>query len=215
MKKVLFGTLLFLSFSANAQKMLQFSDAQPVNVSSTSVCDETCFGRYKDEETGATYVVDESGISIETIVINFVTRAQIRESSKLKLRGNYLHGIKTNDSVPCVEDGDKVYYGIPQKMLIIGTGSLNSLKRITSKKYIVNFHEGQYFEPSLLTFDAKGLHITHPELEFTPIFSKYLQVATITRYGENVAIISPTSDQWTGLETLLFTGDPINYNKEL
>jgi|SRR6218665_271914 len=214
MKKVLFGTLLLLSFSVNAQKMLQFSDAQPADISSTSTCDETCFGRYKDEQTGATYIVDQNGISIETIVINFVTRAQIRESSKLKLRGNYLHGIKTNDSVPCVEDGDKVYYGIPQKMLIIGTGSLNSLKRINAKKYIINFHEGQYFEPSMLTFDAKGLHITHPELNFTPIFSKYLQVATITRYGENVAILAPTNDQWNGLETLLFTGDPINYTKE-
>jgi hypothetical protein len=79
---------------------------------------------------------------------------------------------------------------------------------------VINFHEGQYFEPSLLVFDSKGLHITHPDLAYTPIFSKYLQVATITRYGENVAIIAPTNDQWNGLETLIYTGEAINYIKE-
>jgi hypothetical protein len=214
MKKVLFGTLLFFSFAVNAQKMLQFSDPQPAEASATSSCDEVCYGRYKDEQSGATYIIDQHGISIETVVINFVTRAQIRESSKLRIRGNYLHGIKANDSVPCVEDGEKVYYGLPQKMTIIGTGNLNSLKRISAKKYVINFHEGQYFEPSLLVFDSKGLHITHPDLAYTPIFSKYLQVATITRYGENVAIIAPTNDQWNGLETLIYTGEAINYIKE-
>lgn len=214
MKKVLFGTILFLSFFSNAQKMLQFSDPQPSGISSSSTCDESCFGRYKDAQSGATYVIDETGISIETVVINYITRAQLRESSKLKLRGNWLHGVKANDSVPCVEDGDKIYYGLPQKMVIIGSGNLNSLKRISAKKYIINFHEGQYFEPSLLTFDAKGLHISHPTLSFTPIFSKYLQIATITRYGETVAIIAPTNDQWNGLETLLYTEESIIYTKE-
>lgn len=214
MKKVLFvATFLFLQ-QAIAQKMFQFSDPQPSGTSSTSVCDESCFGRYKDANTNVTYIVDEKGISIETLVINFVTREQIRESSKLRLRGNYLHGIKANDSVPCVEDGERVYYGIPQQMVIIGSGSLNSLSRISAKKYVINFHEGQYFEPSLLTFDAKGLNIVHAEMVFTPIFSQYLQVATISRYGENVAILAPTATQWNTLETLLFISDPILYKKE-
>lgn len=215
MKKVLLVIAFFYSFLANAQKMIQFSDPQPSGSSSTSVCDESCFGRYKDANSGATYVIDEKGISIETIVISFVTRAQIRESSKLRISGNYLHGIKGKDSVICVEDGDRVYYGVPQQMVIIGSGSANSLNRVDAKKYIINFHEGSYFEPSLLTFDTKGIKIVHADMSYTPIFSRYLQVATITRYGENVAVIAPTKEQWTGLETILFTADPIIYLKEI
>ncbi len=214
MKKVLLVIAFFYSFLANAKKMIQFSDPQPSGSSSTSVCDESCFGRYKDANSGATYVIDEKGISIETIVISFVTRAQIRESSKLRISGNYLHGIKGKDSVICVEDGDRVYYGLPQQMVIIGSGNANSLNRIDAKKYIINFHEGSYFEPSLLTFDTKGIKIVHADMTYTPIFSRYLQVATITRYGENVAVIAPTQEQWIGLETILFTTDPIIYLKE-
>lgn len=214
MKKVLLVSLLFVGFYTSAQKSFQFSDPQPVGVSAVSTCDEICFGRYKDAQTGATYVIDETGIGIETTVINFVTREQIRESSKLKMRGNWLFGVKANDSVPCFEEGDKVYYGIPQKLVVVGTGTMNSLKRISPKKYVINFHEGNYFEPSLMVFDEKGLHITHPVLEYTAIYNRYLQIETIVRYGEPVAILAPTNDQWKTLETLLYTEEDIDYSKE-
>ena len=215
MKKVLFLATFCFSFLSFGQKMFQFSDPQPAGISSTSTCDESCFGRYKDANTGVTYIINEKGISIETVVISFVTRTQIRESSKLKLRNGYLHGINGKDSVICIEEGDKVFYGLPQTLVVIGSGSLNSLTRISAKKYVINFHEGLYFEPSLLTFDGKGIQIVHADMNYTPIFSRYLQVATITRYGENVAIIAPTNEQWQSLETLLFTSKPAVYLKEI
>ncbi len=215
MKKVLFLATFCLSFLSFGQKMFQFSDPQPAGTSSTSACDESCFGRYKDANTGVTYIINEKGISIETIVVSFVTRTQIRESSKLKIKNGYLFGLNGKDSVVCIEEGDKVFYGIPQNLVVIGSGTLNSLTRISAKKYIINFHEGLYFEPSLLTFDGKGIQITHAEMTYTPLFSRYLQVATITRYGENVAIIAPTNEQWSGLETLIFTTSPSIYLKEI
>ena len=86
MKKVLFLATFCLSFLSFGQKMFQFSDPQPAGTSSTSACDESCFGRYKDANTGVTYIINEKGISIETIVVSFVTRTQIRESSKLKIK---------------------------------------------------------------------------------------------------------------------------------
>ncbi len=214
MKKVLFSFLLFGTFLAYGQASVQFSDPQPSGVSSTSTTDESCFGKYKDANTGVTYVVSREGISIETVVISYVTREQIRESSKLQVKGSHLHGLNGNDSVPCVEEDDKVYYGIQQKLVVIGAGNLNSLSRISAKKYVINFHEGAYFEPSLLTFEGNKLVITHGELKYSHPFSKYLQVKTITRYGESVAILAPTYEQWEGLEKLLFTGERRSYIKE-
>ena len=89
-----------------------------------------------------TYVIDEKGISIVTVAIASITREQVRESSKLQVRGNYLFGIKANDSVPCALEGENYYYGIESKLVIAGEGSMNTLIKINSNKYVINFHEG-------------------------------------------------------------------------
>lgn len=201
----------FFSFS---QKTIQFADPQPSGLPFQTSVEKNHFGVYKSNETNTKYVVDDNGISIVSLVISYVTRAQVRESSTLQVRGNYLFGIKGNDSLPCVIDGEKYYYGIESRLVVIGDGSLNRLVKVAPNKYIINFHEGMYFEPSLLTFVNGELIIVHADLAYKSVFDGILQVNTITRYGSEVVVLAPTSNQWPLIQKYAFEGEKLIYIKE-
>lgn len=214
MKKVLLVFTLSLQFLSFSQKTVQFSDPLPFGSPSQLTTDKTHFGKYKSSDSQVTYIIDEKGISIVTVAIASITREQVRESSKLQVKGDYLFGIKANDSVPCVLEGENYYYGIESKLIIAGEGSLNTFTKISANKYVINFHEGSYFEPSLVTFAGGKMTIIHSELNYQPSFQSILQVNTITRYGSEVAILAPTYEQWERLEANLFTGKKLVYIKE-
>ena len=214
MKKVLLVFTLSLQFFSFSQKTVQFSDPLPFGSPSQLTTDKTHFGKYKSSDSQVTYIIDEKGISIVTVAIASITREQVRESSKLQVKGDYLFGIRANDSVPCVLEGENYYYGIESKLVIAGEGSLNTFTKISANKYIINFHEGSYFEPSLVTFAGGKMTIIHSELNYQPLFQSILQVNTITRYGSEVAILAPTYEQWERLEANLFTGKKLIYIKE-
>ncbi len=214
MKKVLFVFALCAEFISFGQQSFQFSDPQPYGVSSVSTTDANHFGTYKNEETGATYVINKEGIFIEVIQLGSVSREQVRESSKLRVSGSWLHGIKPNDSVPCIEEGELYYYGIPQQKMIIGSGSLNTLTKISPNEYIINFHEGMYFEPSQIKWVNGNLQIIHPDLKYTQDCERILKVASIQQYNFPIAILSPTNAQWEQLSKMLFKDAPIVYKKQ-
>ncbi|MNJ83435.1 hypothetical protein D3C87_08530 [compost metagenome] len=214
MKKVLLVFTLFVHLFSFSQKTVQFSDPLPFGSPSQTTTDKIHFGKYKSSDSQTTYVIDEKGISIVTMAIASISREQVRESSKLQVRGNYLFGVKTNDSVPCVLEGENYYYGIESKLMIAGEGSLNTFTKLTANRYVINFHEGSYFEPSLLSFSGGTMTIIHSELKFQPLFESILQINTITRYGSEVAILAPTFEQWERLEKALFTGTKLLYTKE-
>lgn len=213
MKKVCLVVFLFVNFFSFSQRTVQFSDPIPGFASTVSMIDASFFGKYKSSTGEVTYIIDEKGISIESMVIASVTREQIRESSKLRVSGDYLYGIKANDSVPCVLDGENYYYGIVSRLPVCGIGSLNSLKRLSANQYVINFHEGSYFEPSLLTLEKGKLTITHGKLDYQDAFHTILQTNTITRYGSEVVILAPTDEQWERLMKFIFTDKKIEYTK--
>ena len=214
MKKVLLVFTLSLQFLSFSQKTVQFSDPLPFGSPSQLTTDKSHFGKYKSSDSQVTYIIDEKGISIVTVAIASITREQVRESSKLQVKGDYLFGIKANDSVPCVLEGENYYYGLESKLMIAGEGSLNTFTKINANKYVINFHEGSYFEPSIVTFAGGKMTIIHSELNYQPLFQSILQVSTITRYGSEVAILAPTYEQWERLEANLFTGKKLIYIKE-
>ncbi|MGV3612999.1 MAG: hypothetical protein ACO1N0_18710 [Fluviicola sp.] len=214
MKKVLLVFTLFLHFFSFSQKTVQFADPLPFGSTSQLTTDKIHFGKYKSSDSQVTYVIDEKGISIVTLAVASISREQVRESSKLQVKGDYLFGIKANDSVPCALEGEYYYYGIESKLMIAGEGSMNTFVKINSNKYVINFHEGSYFEPSIVTFAGGKMSIIHSELAYQPLFQSILQVNTITRYGSEVAILAPTFEQWERLEANLFTGKKLVYIKE-
>lgn len=215
MKKVLLaGILFFPVFSALCQKTIQFADAMPPNYTLASTVDKTLFGTYKNTNSETTYLFDETGISIVSTIVAYVTREQLRESATIQVRNNYLFGVVQGDSVPCFQEDERYYYGMRNKQVVIGSGSLHKLTKLDAKTYVVNFYEGNYFEPSLFTFENGKLKVIHGELAYQPYFAKILKVNSLERYGSPIDILAPAADQWTELRKQLFTGEALNYLKE-
>lgn len=214
MKKILFSCFFFLTFVGFGQKTVQFADPLPPNYTLASTVDKAYFGTYKSTNSETTYLFDESGVSIVSTIVAYITREQVRESATIQVRNGYLFGVVKGDSTPCVLEGERYYYGMQHKQVIIGSGSLHQLSRIDAKTYIVNFYEGNYFEPSLFTFENGKLKVLHGELAYQPAFSKILLVSSIERYGSKVDILAPAADQWPALRSEIFTGESLNYLKE-
>lgn len=214
MKKVLIGCFFLSHFFSVAQTTVQFSDPLPPNYSLVSQVDKLLFGSYKNENSGTVYLFNEEGISIVSTIIAYVTREQIRESSSLEVRGDFLFGIKENDSLPCVLEGERFYYGIQRKDVIVGSGSGHQLTKLDARSYLVNFLEGIYFEPSLFRFENGNLIVVHGDLNSKPFYSKLLKVNSITRYNSPVDVLAPSETQWSELKTELFGGEKLVYGKE-
>jgi hypothetical protein len=213
MKKVLFAGIFLAAFSVTGQKTIQFADPLPPNYTLVPTVDKAYFGSYKNTNSETTYLFDETGISIVSTIVAYVTREQLRESSSIQFRNGYLFGVVKGDSVPAVLEGERYYYGMRQKNVVIGSGSLHQLTRLDAKTYIVNFYEGSYFEPSIFSFENGKLKIVHGELAYQPSFARILRVASIERYGSKVDVIAPAADQWPELRNQLFAGETLNYLK--
>lgn len=214
MKKVLFSCFLSCTFIGFGQKTVQFSDPLPPNYTLAPTVDKAHFGTYKSTNSETTYLFDESGVSIVSTIVAYITREQVRESATIQVRNGYLFGVVKGDSTPCVLEGERYYYGMQHKQVIIGSGSLHQLSRVDAKTYIVNFYEGSYFEPSLFTFEGGKLKVIHGELSYQPAFAKILLVNSIERYGSKVDILAPSAEQWPSLRAEIFTGEALNYLKE-
>ncbi len=214
MKNMLFVCLLAIPSAFYAQKTVQFADPLPTGQAFIKQVDKNYFGSYKSATSGTIYEFDENGVAIVSLIVAYITREQLRESSTIEVRNGYLFGVVAGDSVPCVLEGERYYYGIRNKQVIIGEGSLNQLTRLDAKTYVLNFLEGSYFEPSLLTFTANGLEIIHGNTEALPEYDRILTINTITRYNSPVNILAPTAEQWPHLRKLLFEGERLFYVKE-
>ena len=215
MKKVLFAGIIFCAFSLFGQKTIQFADPLPPNYTLVDAVNKSHFGSYKSTNSETTYLFDESGVYIVSTLVAYITREQLRESATIEVRNGHLFGISKTDSIPCVLEGERYYYGIQHKEVIIGSGSLHQLSKIDNNNYLINFHVGNYFEPSILTFEKGGMKIVHGELTYQPSFSKLLKINSIEEYGSMVEIVTPTAEQWPSLRQEIFAGEALNYLKEV
>jgi hypothetical protein len=64
-----------------------------------------------------------------------------------------------------------------------------------------------------VTFENGKMNIVHGELDYVDAFNSILKVNTITRYGSEVSILAPSFEQWERLQSVLFTGKALNYDK--
>lgn len=207
------GIFFFSTYLLFGQKMVEFSDPLPPDYKLAQAVDKDLYGDYRNEATGTIYHFDETGISIVTRVIAYVTREQVRESSKIQARNGMLYGVVPNDSVPYVEEGERYYYGIRNAVKIAGEGSGNQLTRIDTKTYVLNFLEGTFFEPSMLTFGPAGLSIVHANLDYRDEYDRLLKTNTVTKYNTEIVILAPADTQWSWLKPLLFGGEKLAYAK--
>jgi hypothetical protein len=211
MSKIIVICCLCVSSMCFGQSVIQFSEPQPVDKSTVISVDKSLFGEYKNSSGTTSYIINEEGLFLKSIVVSMLTRAQVRESSHLILKGDYLHGMNGSDSLPCVSDGENLYFGIVKTVPIVAIGQTNGLVRLSSKEYVLNFHEGSYFEPSLLSFENGTMTVVHGDMTYKNEYFGLLQVNTLVKYGEEVKILAPTEKDWDMLRVKLFQGKRISY----
>jgi len=203
MKKIGLFTLLFLSSITYGQKSIYFSTPLPSPDNSVDHVDLKHYGQYQSTVGNMTYTFSESGITITSTTISSISRETIRESSKFDVRGDYLFGVAENDSVPCVLEGERYYFGVRNHQKIINSESENVLTRISSGVYMINFYEGGNYMPAKLTVKNKKANIAHFDYESdTEDFDFILEQKSIEMSYFDLLILKPSADE---VKTLMKT----------
>jgi hypothetical protein len=193
---------LILSFSSISQKSYYFSDPLPSVAAKVATIDAKWHGTYASG-TGITYKIDANGISIVSTSISSISRESIRESSKYDVRGGFIFGVIENDSLPCVLDDERYYFGVHNVDIFVGTGSLNVLtKTKTSSVYILNVYENGNYVPMQFSFKGNKLTVSYFDYDSeTTAFDFIAEKKDIAVEQQKLVILSPSVDEFGSLET--------------
>jgi len=199
----IFGLIatLILSFSSFGQKSYYFSEPVFSTTGKMNSIPEKLHGNYKGDKPGWSIEINEKGIYAVSTTVSSISNETLRESSKYKVKDDFLFGVLENDSVPCVFENDRYYFGIRNKDLLIGTGSLNVLtKDKTDNTYYLNVSENGYYTPMKLVFSRKMLEIFYFDYDYeTSIFDSVKNQKTIKTKFHDLVILSPTNDETNDL----------------
>ena len=208
-------TSLFLTFFSIGQKSYYFSDPLPSIADKVTNVDSRYFGLYKSNEAARSYEINEEGIYIISTSISSVSREMIRESSTYRVHNNYIFGVVKDDSLPCVLEGERYYFGIQNKDILLSTGSKNALAKISSSKYVLNHAEDGLFTPSLLTFVGNKLILQEFTYDFeTSVFDTIEDKKVTPSEHFDIVILSPTKDEFNNLMTNSIFAESFTFKKK-
>ena len=200
----------FVVFAAlKAQNSYEFKSAMPPDGEIVKTVDPALYGVYKNEQTGTEFVFNAEGVSMITIINSFITREQVRETSKYQVRNGYLFGVKENDSIPCIEEDGKYFFGIRHKVTLNDPNHKAVIKKISNQSYMLNFIETKGYSPSLLSFKGNALTISH----FTypgesNVFDAIDKQEKSKEADYDLVLLSPNQKEWNKLDkTLIFDTD--------
>lgn len=212
-----FVLLLFLGFNVCfvAQESYEFVSPLPPSEEIVEYVSSSYFGKYENFETGTEIIVNSNGITLLTIIHSFITQEQVRESSKYTLRNGYLFGVIENDSVLYVQDGDKYYFGIKNKIRLNDAKNGAVIKKINESNYIINFKENNSYSPSLLSFKGKNLSLKHFDYPSeTKIFEGIKIQDKILKGDLTLVRLNPNQKEWEKLDKKIIFGKEIVFEKK-
>lgn len=216
MLKVLFTLTVFFSyFVSNAQNSYEFKTAVPPESETVKTIESKFYGEYINEKTGTKYIINSEGFSMVTTIISFVTKEQVRESSKLDVRNDFLFGVVDNDSVPCVLEEDKYYFGIKQKTILNDSKNKAIIKKINDQSYMINFVESKGYSPSIIQFKNNSLaisHFTYPSE--TNVFDKISKSDKSLEKNYTLILLNPSLKEWNALDKKIIFDTEIVYLKQ-
>ncbi len=187
--------------------------ALPPDIEASTSVAAPFFGMYQQENDFPKYEVNAAGIFLHSLAIHSISRDTLRESSTFSVKGDYIYGIKENDSLPCVLEGDSYYFGVPTKEMILGATSPNVLKQLNKNEYLLNFQQEGKFIPCKLQFGNMQLKISYFDyvngenkaLDFVKKKQEIIDASLTT------VLLLPTQKEWKKMlelgifgETLLF-----------
>jgi len=193
---------LILSFSSISQKSYYFSDPLPSVESKVTHVDSKWFGTYKSSTGIISYKVDEAGIAIISTAISSISKESVRESTKYDVRNGYIFGVHDVDSIPCVYEDDRYYFGIRNHDVFVGEGSENVLAKTSSNtSYILNQSANGNYIPMLLEFKGGKLKISYFEYDDeTSDFSFVETQKSIKTQYQELIVLSPSETEFNKLK---------------
>jgi hypothetical protein len=210
----LFGFLnLFLVI--NAQESFEFFKPMPPNAELVEAVSSNFFGKYENLETGTEFVINAEGITMVSIIHSFITQEQVRESSKYSFRNGYLFGVVENDSVLFVQDDDKYYFGIKNKIRLNDYKNGAVLKKMNENTYMINFKENTGFSPSLLSFSKGKLSLKH--FDYPSDGKTFSHIENKNSFKQNSIehiILDPNQKEWYKIDkNVIFTKEIVFIKK--
>jgi hypothetical protein len=171
----------------------------PEGIKSTTVSKQY-FGIYSSDAIDIDYEFSTAGIFANSTIYSSISREAIRESSKYRVEDNFLFGVKENDSIPCILDGEFYYFGIKYREQIVGGDSKNIFSKISETAYILNFEDKGHFTPSLFEFNKKELCIRHFTYEESADTFKEILLRTEKPSSDfNSITLNPTNTEWDAI----------------
>lgn len=211
---LLFVVFYCLIFSTQAQISYDFKVPLPPDGTQTASLNSSFFGTYTNSDSPVTYEINKDGIFIVSINVNSVSREMIRESSKYQVRNNHIFGVHAEDSIPCVLEGDKYYFGIKNKDQIAGLGSQNVLMQLSINEYILNFEENGNYTPMFIKLDGRTLSIMQFDYTSDTKLFKKIDARTSIQHDIEFVTLHPTKEEWTKMKVDEMKGTAVVYQRK-
>jgi len=223
--KILIITLLFLSFSSIAQDSISsfsvyfkndyFKDFKQLN----DLTNTTYLGEYElipnNHNTmritaGDKLIIGERGIYIAKNKLLSISREEVRENSKYRVKNSYLHGVITNDSIPVIIEDDSYYFLMPTKTYLFDNeNTAQSLWKTPTDFLIYTKENNGYFSILKLNFSANNLSLSELDVSHKKILN--LKHSTLSNSSIPTFILNPTKKDWPVLLNEFIIYD--NYSK--
>ncbi len=215
MKIIALFTCVLTGFFSIGQKSYYFSEPLPLGGQSVQQVDSRYFGRYYLPGGGRSYEVSADGIAVVSTIITSIDRKTIRESSKYDVRNDYIFGVVKNDSVPCVLQDDRYYFGVRNRELLAGLGAPHTLKPLGNGEYLLNFAENDVYTPAILKFSADRLEIGEFSYDLeTSIFDTVQNKRTVPDKVYDLVILSPSQEEFETLRKAGIFDEVVTLKKE-
>jgi len=191
------------SFYFNQKTFTQLKDVAEV--------DKKYFGKYELSEgpqneirksAGEYLLVDQSGIYIEKNRISHISREEVRENSKYRVKKGWLFGVLENDSIPCALDGEEYYFLVPAKTYLYESGvPPTNLIQFSNQQYgIFNFEDNGYYSLIVIDFNSGSLKIKDVvfTIEGSSGLSNIKQLKKVSGESDDfdTFILNPTKEEW-------------------
>jgi hypothetical protein len=214
MKSILLIYLIVFPALYFAQKSYDFSDALPPKASEVKTVNSIYFGRYSSENSDREFEFSEKGLLVHQLQIQSISRETLRESTKYRLSGNYLHGVLKKDSVQVVEDGNLLFFAIPITEQMAGGKSKNQLKQVSANSYMLNFYENGHFVPCLISLVQQEMRLQYFDYaDSTIVFDTFEVVKSKKDKGLVTNTLRPTLAQFSSTDLKQIFGHEVIYKK--
>lgn len=208
--------ILGLSLHLNLFSQVSYDFAIPLPPAGQEVTTvlQPYFGVYSSDQADMDYEFNAKGVFAVSLIFSSISRETIRESSTYRVSNGWLHGVKTNDSIPCELQGEYYHFAIKQKEQLIGTDeSEHVLMKISDRTYILNFEENGKYTPSIFEFKGTELHIRHFTYEDQTTFPMIAEQLEHSGGEMKSVTLRPTKEEWDKLPIESITGQRMIFNR--